>query len=131
MSKYAYPAIFHQEENGFYIDFPDIETCFTQGRDIPEGMEMARDALALILCEFEDHKRRLPVPSDLKEIKTGKDAFATLICCDTDHYRMTLNSRAVKKTLTIPAWMNDAAIAAGINFSQVLQEALLLKLGRA
>lgn len=124
MAKYVYPAVFKPEENSFSIYFPDIEGCYTCGDSIEDGMEMAKDALALMLTHLEDEKRVIPPASPINSVLLDGDAFATYISCDTALYRRLVNNVAVKKTLTIPSWLNDSAIAAGINFSQVLQDAL-------
>ena len=125
MAKYIYPAIFTPEENGkFSIHFPDIDGCYTCGDDLADGLEMAEDALALMLTHLEDEKRQIPTPSAINSLIVENDAFVTYISCDTTIYRRLMNNTAVKKTLSIPSWLNDSAVAAGINFSQVLQDAL-------
>lgn len=132
MSKYIYPAIFTPEENGGYsVSFPDIDGCYTCGDDLGQSLSMANDALSLMLVHFEDEKRDIPTPSNISELSMEDKEFATLISADTTVYRRTLNNIAVKKTLSIPAWMNEAATAAGVNFSQVLQDALKERLGIA
>ena len=132
MAKYIYPAVFHPEEDGgFSIFFPDIEGCYTCGDDLADGMEMAGDILPLMLVGLEDKNRDIPAPSAIAELEMEKGDFATLIPCDTTRYRLLLNNMAVNKTLSIPAWLNERAVAAGINFSQVLQDALKEKLGVA
>ena len=125
MAKYIYPAIFTPEEDGgFSVRFPDIQGCLTSGDDLADALKMSNDALALILVQYEDKKRKIPAPSDILSLKLKKGEFSSLISADTVAYRHTLNNMAVKKTLSIPAWLNDAAVAAGINFSQTLQDAL-------
>ena len=129
MAKYIYPAIFTPEENGrFSIHFPDIDGCYTCGDDLADGLEMAEDALALMLTHLEDEKRQIPTPSAINNLIVENDAFVTYISCDTTIYRRLMNNTAVKKTLSIPSWLNDSAVAAGINFSQVLQDALIQQL---
>ncbi len=129
MAKYIYPAIFTPEEGGkFSIVFPDISGCYTCGDNLADGMEMAQDALALMLTHLEDEKREIPTPSAINSLLVKNDAFVTYISCDTTLYRRLMNNAAVKKTLSIPSWLNDSAIAAGINFSQVLQDALMQQL---
>lgn len=124
MAKYIYPAVFTPEENGYFINFPDFDSCYTQGNDIADGIRMAEDVLSLMLTHFEDKRQEIPKPSDINDLKTENDAFATYISCDTTIYRRLMNNTAVKKTLSIPSWLNDSAVAAGLNFSQVLQDAL-------
>ncbi len=132
MAKYIYPAIFSPEEKGmFSINFPDIEGCFTCGDGLEHGMRMANDALCLMLVDMEDNRKEIPSASRINDLKVDGEDFATLISVDTTVYRNTLNNMSVKKTLSIPQYLNQAAIAAGINFSQVLQDALKEKLGMA
>lgn len=129
MAKYIYPAIFTPEEGEKYsICFPDLSGCYTCGDNLADGMEMAQDALALMLTHLEDEKREIPAPSAINSLSVENNAFVTYISCDTTVYRRLMNNAAVKKTLSIPSWLNDSAIAAGINFSQVLQDALMQQL---
>lgn len=125
MAKYIYPAIFTPEANGqFSIYFPDIENCFTCGDNLEDGISMAEDVLSLMLTQLEDKGHNIPSASAINDLITKNGEFATYISCDTTAYRRLMNNTAVKKTLTIPSWLNDSAIAAGLNFSQVLQDAL-------
>ncbi|MDE7211541.1 MAG: type II toxin-antitoxin system HicB family antitoxin [Lachnospiraceae bacterium] len=129
MAKYIYPAIFTPEEDGkFSIRFPDIENCFTCGDNLEDGIAMAEDVLALMITHLEDKGCEIPKASEIKSLTTKDASFATYISCDTTVYRRLMNNTAVKKTLTIPSWLNDSAIAAGLNFSQILQDALKQKL---
>ncbi len=129
MAKYAYPAIFTPEEDGTYsIDFPDLEGCYTCGDSIEDGLEMAEDALALVLYGYEKDGREIPAPSAPSSLKLSENEFVNYVACDTMAYRKMYNNKAVKKTLTIPEWLNEAASSMGLNFSQVLQEALLQKM---
>ena len=87
MAKYVYPAIFTPEENGYYsVDFPDIKSCFTSGNSLINGMEMAEDVLAMMICYYEKKGEQIPQPTPIKEIKTDSDNFVTLIKCDTTDY---------------------------------------------
>lgn len=124
MAKYIYPAVFTPEENGYFINFPDFESCYTQGKDLADGISMAEDVLALMLTHFEDERRAIPDASQINGLVLENDSFATYVSCDTATYRRLMNNSAVKKTLSIPSWLNDSATAAGLNFSQVLQDAL-------
>lgn len=127
MSKLFYPAIFHQEGQGFWVSFPDLPECFTEGENRDQAYEMAVDALGLALVSRKEGKEVLPVPSRAEEIQTA-DGVVVVICFDMEEYQKKHSSRAVKKTLSIPEWLNEEALARGINFSQVLQEALIRKL---
>lgn len=127
MAKYVYPAIFTlAEEGGYLVNFPSLENCFTDGDTLAEAFENAEDALALMMCTLEDKGTpEAPVGIPVEAPEHGE---VHLIHCDTMEYRRLYQSRAIKKTLTIPAWLNTAAERHGINFSQVLQEALIARL---
>lgn len=130
MNKLFYPAIFHTaEEGGFWITFPDLPECMTQGNNMQESYEMAVDALGLALTSREQEKQPLPTASDINEISVKENEYCVIVEFDMLAYKKRNNSKAVKKTLSIPEWLNEEALALGINFSQVLQEALLQKIG--
>ncbi|MDR0853736.1 MAG: type II toxin-antitoxin system HicB family antitoxin [Clostridiales Family XIII bacterium] len=126
--KYIYPAVFTAEEKGFSINFPDIESCYTCGDDLLDGHDMAEDVLALTLYDYEVEGRDIPAPTEIRDLDLGANEFVTFIACDTIKYRKLKSSKAVKKTLTIPQWLNEMAAAKGLNFSQILQEALTERL---
>lgn len=130
MARYAYPAVFTPEEDGgFSVVFPDLEGCYTCGDDMADALIMAEDVLALVLYGYEHDRREIPVASVPSTIEKQDSNFINFVSCDTMEYRKRFNNKAVKKTLTIPEWLNEASTAAGVNFSQVLQEALMQKLG--
>lgn len=130
MAKYAYPAIFTPEDDGgFSVRFPDLEGCFTCGDNMTDALFMAEDALALVLYGYEHDSRSIPLPRKACDISLSEGEFVNFVSCDTMEYNKRFNSRAIKKTLSIPEWLNEAAIAMNINFSQVLQEALIQKIG--
>lgn len=126
MNRLFYPAVFHKENDGFWVSFPDFPECFTEGDDMQQAYEMAVDALGLAITSRQKEKEEVPVPSDISEIKTD-DGFIVVLEFDMLAYLKKHNSKAVKKTLTIPEWLNESATAMGLNFSQVLQEALMQK----
>lgn len=129
MEKLFYPALFHKaEEGGFWISFPDIPECLTQGDDMTQAYEMAVDALGLALTCREKEQQPFPNASDPTAITPEANSFLVVIEFDMLAYKKRTNSRAIKKTLSIPEWLNEAAMAKGLNFSQVLQEALLAKI---
>lgn len=129
MAKYAYPAVFTPEsEGGFSINFPDLENCYTCGDDMIDGLTMAEDVLALVLYGYEKDGREIPQPSKENDIPLSEGEFINFIACDTMEYRKIHSNKSVKKTLTIPEWLNESAMAKGLNFSQVLQDALIAKI---
>ncbi len=127
---YAYPAIFTPEpEGGYYIHFPDIDNCFTCSDTIEDGMLKAADALALMIyTNYEEPDKSAPESTPILSLTLKKNEFATYVSCNTTECRKKFGTKAVKKTLTIPEWLNDAAVKERINFSQVLQDALKEKL---
>ena len=127
MNKLFYPAVFHKaEEGGFWISFPDFPECLTEGDDMQEAYEMAVEALGLVLTGRAEEKEEIPKPTEVDQISVD-DGVLVIVEFDMMEYQRKHNSRAVKKTLSIPEWLNYAAIKAGVNFSQVLQEALMEK----
>lgn len=130
MNKLFYPAIFHKaEEGGFWITFPDFPECMTQGDDMQEAYEMAVDALGLAITSRTEECVEIPNPTEPCDIIVNMDEFCAVIEFDMLAYKKRTNGKAVKKTLSIPEWLNEEATALGINFSQVLQEALMQKIG--
>ena len=127
--KYVYPAVFTKEKKGYAVIFPDLEGCYTCGDDLEDAIEMAEDALALALYRYEKENKEIPVSSGKYDL--GKNDFLNYIRCDTEEYHRRNNNKAIKKTLTIPEWLNEKAVAANVNFSQVLQDGLKEKLGIA
>lgn len=133
-----YPAIFYKEKNGYSVIFPDFNYLSTCGENLNDAMEMAIDCLAgyLYTAKLDDDK--LPTPSKIDDIHPidiantigfdGKDSFINLISVDLEDYAKTHFNKSVKKTLTIPEWLNREATKKNINFSKVLQEALIAKL---
>lgn len=124
MAKYIYPAIFKKDGEFYIVRFPDLEGCYTQGNDLQDAYEMAADVLCLTLYDMEEEKEDIPPASDGCEVETEQGEFVSLVTCDTLEYRKYYDNKAVKKTLTIPAWLNTMAEREGINFSAVLQSAL-------
>lgn len=126
--KYVYPVIFEDaEEGGYVVTVPDIPCCFTQGEDMADAIFMAEDVLAMMLAEYEDEGKPVPTPSKIEDVKTT--GIVSLVRADTDEWRKLVDNKAVKKTLSIPGWLNRKAERAAINFSQTLQDALCQKLG--
>jgi len=125
MSNFVYPAKFIAEpEGGYSIIFPDIIGCTTCADTIAEAYEMAADALCLCLWSMIDRKIDIPTPSSPSNLKSSDTEFFALIGADVEAYRRKMENKAIKKTLSIPSWLNEKAEKAGINFSQTLQKAL-------
>lgn len=126
--KVFYPAIFHKEEQGYWVSFPDVPEALTEGENMQDAYKMAVDCLGLALTVKADEKEPFPTPSVPENIQLNADEFLVVIEFDFLDFKKRTNSRAVKKTLSIPEWLNQEALDKGINFSQVLQEALIIKL---
>ena len=125
--KYVYPAIFTPEDGAYSVVFPDLEIA-TSGETLVEAMDMAQDALCLMLYDMEERKADIPAASSITGLNCEPGSFPSLIECDTMEYRRYYDSKAVKKTLSIPAWLNTMAEKEDINFSAVLQKALKAEL---
>ena len=125
--KLIYPAIFSpcMEKEGYTVEVPDLPGCVTEGDDLADAIEMATDAASgWILGELEDGNN-IPSPSQRKEIQTDDDSFINMLVLDMDAYSEKYGSKAVRKNITIPAWLNTYGEKNHINFSKVLQDALL------
>ena len=122
---FVYPAVFHKEDDTYWVEFPDLEGCQTYGGTLNETMACAQEALAGYLLTLLEENRELAPPSDVSAVSCDGDSFVSLVTCDINQYQDT---EAIKKTLTIPAWLNGRAVSMGLNFSQVLQEALMTKI---
>ena len=126
---YIYPAIFNYEDKEIAISFPDLPGCFSCGKDDEEALYMAKDALGLYIVSAEEDGKELKKPSKLNAIKLNKSERAVLVEVNMPLFRESVQNSSVKKTLTIPKWINDLAEKNKINFSQVLQTALKNALG--
>ena len=118
-------AIRYGSAYGVMRESDNISGCNSEGDTLEEAYEMARDALGLMYTTYKDDLHRaFPVPCDPSEIHPEAGQALVLIEIDSLEYRRKYESKAVKKTLTIPSWLNDMASSANLNFSKVLQDAL-------
>lgn len=124
MKKKVYPAIFTYDGEYYNVNFIDL-SCSTFGKSIEEAFNMAQEAMGLYL---EDCKEYPAVTQELSRIKLNKNEFIALIDIDMEEYYKKHSNKSIKKTLSIPEWLNTEAEKKKINFSQVLQEALKVKL---
>ena len=127
--KYVFPAIFVEDEGSIAVEFPDLKNCFTQGENMVDALEMASDVLSAKLVFMEDNRETIPAPTPINQLSLEPGEYSTLVMADTLAYRKANSTKSVKKTLTIPSWLNEAAEKQSVNFSQVLQEALLNIIG--
>ncbi len=133
-----YPACFFKEESGYSVVFPDLNWLATCGETENEAMSMAVDCLAGYLYTLKNDGEQFPAASAMKDVSLEKvakeldadttNAFVSMVSVDVAEYAKTHFEKSVRKTLTIPAWLNIAAQQKNINFSQTLQEALLAKI---
>lgn len=122
---FVYPAIFHEEDGAYWVEFPDLEGCQTFDDTLTKTMEAAQEALAAYVITLLADGSPLPPASNIQNIRPiDKSSFVSLVSCNLSG---DSEAKAVKKTLTIPAWLNDLASMKGINFSKTLQEALIEK----
>lgn len=134
----AYPACFIKDKDGYSVIFPDLNNLATCGCTLDEALTMAVDCLAGYLYWLKKDGEAAPTASSIDQINLAgmireleadsEEAFVNMITVDVDEYAKVHFERAVKKTLTIPAWLNKIALEQNINFSQVLQDALKSKL---
>lgn len=122
--KGVYPVILSKGKEFIVVFVPDFNIN-TQGKDMAEAIEMARDAIGIMGIDMEDDHEKLPVPSDIASVKPEKKAdIVTLVDVDFSEYRRKNDMRTVRKNCTIPSWLNVEAEKAGVNFSLVLQTGL-------
>lgn len=124
--QYIYPAIIHEDPDGLWAEFPDLPGCQTFADTMDELLTNASEALACELVESLARGDKLPAARPMQSIPREETSYPTLIRANIN---LAKASRSVKKTLTIPAWLNDRARAQGINFSKTLHDALLEKIG--
>jgi predicted RNase H-like HicB family nuclease len=120
--KYVYPAILYPDDGKIGVTVPDLPGCHTFGDDKADALLMARDAVEMWLWDAENNTEQIPAASESLPLEPGETL--TLIAADTDEYRQANDTRAVKKTLSIPSWLNHQAEKANAPFSQILQQGL-------
>lgn len=121
--KAVYPVVFTKLDEGYMAYVPDMEIN-TQGNDLAEAIEMARDAIGIMGIDMEDDKKPIPTPSDPEHIKYGADEMVSMVDIDFTAYRRANEKRTVRRNVSLPSWLNVEAEKAGINVSAVLQTAL-------
>ncbi len=126
--KHSYPVILIKDEVGYVVYIPDFNIN-TEGDTITEAIEMARDAIGLMGIDMEDDHKTLPLPSKVYDYeKQNPDDIITLVDVDFTAYRRQNDTKAVRRNVTLPSWLDEAAKKSGVNVSAVLQEALKQKL---
>lgn len=126
--RYFYPAIFTYEEGQeIAVEFPDLN-CATSGVDDNDALLSARELLGCVMYGLEEDKEEIPKPTKLSDIELEKNEKAVLIDVYMPSVRQANINKSVNRTVTLPAWLNAAALEHNINFSQVLQDALKTQL---
>ena len=120
----TYPAIFYEGEGGYAVEVPDLPGCTSGGDTLAEAILMGTDAASgWVLTELEDGKPA-PKASPIKKIHPEAGGFVSMLVLDMDAYAEKYGNKAVRKNLTIPAWLNTFAEERNISCSEILQEAL-------
>ena len=117
----TYPAIFTFEDNQYWVEFIDLEGCFSDGKTLAEAMENAKEAMGLYLEDLEEYPE---CTTDIKNIKLENNQIISFVTINLEEHKKKYENKSVKKTLSIPAWLNTMAEKENINFSQLLQKAL-------
>ena len=121
--EYVYPAIFHRNEDDSYtVTYPDLPGCISEGKTLGNALYMAQSALKQWLSYLMDKEQEIPPFSELEDIKSSTSDLVNLICTEVK------DTRAVKRTVSIPRWMDDKVVQSGLSLSKVLQEALAERL---
>lgn len=119
MTEYVYPAVFHPNDDGsFTITYPDLPGCISEGKSLGNAILMAQSALTQWVEYLTDKKQEVPPASCPQDIPTAQEEFVNLIRADVK------DGRAVKRTVSIPKWMDDKVSESGLSLSRVLQDAL-------
>ena len=120
--KYVYPVILYPDDGKIGVTVPDLPGCHTFGDDMADALFMAKDAIEMWLWNAENEA--LPIPTPSSALHCEPFETFTLVAADTDEYRKANDTKAVKKTLSIPAWLNNQAEKANAPYSQILQQGL-------
>ena len=131
----VYPVFFTKTDDVILVEVPDLE-ILTEGTDMNNAIDMARDAIELKCVSLEDAKEELPLPSDLSQLDIKNGTFATdgetiisFVDIDSAAYRRKIDTKTVRRNVALPSWLNYEAERAGVNVSRILQEALISVLG--
>ena len=134
----VYPVFFTKTNDKVLVEVPDLD-ILTEGNDMNDAIDMARDAIELKCVSLEDDKEEIPNPSNIKDLNINNGTFAdegetvvSFVDVDSTEYRKKIDTRTVRRNVALPCWLNYEADQAGVNVSRILQEALMsvLKLER-
>ena len=127
--KYVYPALFTTEDDSIIVTFPDLDDTFTDGATMQEAFENAEDVLNLMLWNREEEKEEIPAPSQPEQITVPQGATLAMIKADTLAYRKIHDTKTIRRSITIPSWLDTLARERNINFSQLMQNAIRRECG--
>ncbi len=132
--KRVYPVIFTKTDDCYLIEVPDLE-ILSEGKDLENAIYMARDAISIKVISMEDIGQAVPAPSFFPDIDVSKgtfskdgESFISMVDVNTDEYRRKIDTKPVRRNVSLPRWLNNEVNASGINVSRVLQDALVEKL---
>lgn len=132
--KKVYPVIFTHTTDGYLIEVPDLK-ILTQGTDMENAIDMARDAISITIVSMEENNESLPIASNINDIDVSQGTFAengkgfvSFVDADIEEYRRKVDTKPVRRNVSLPGWLNYEVNAAGINVSRVLQDALMEQL---
>lgn len=128
---YIFPAILNYADDGISVSFPDLPGCLTCAHDTETALMRAKEALGLYLFDSEQCGEPIPAPTDISALELEQGDIPALVDVFMPSIRDRINHKVIKKTLTIPAWLNREAEAANVNFSLILQESLKRYLGKS
>ena len=133
--KTVYPVFFTKADDVILVEVPDLE-ILTEGTDMANAIEMARDAIELKCVSLEDSSIEIPSPSDISALNVNNGTFAeegqtviSFVDIDSTEYRRKIDTKTVRRNVALPSWLNYEAEHAGVNVSRILQEALISTLG--
>lgn len=126
---YTFPAFFYFDEDGISIEFPDLPGCLPCAQNEEEAFRNAKEALGLHLYGMEQDGEAIPEPTPVHDLHPDEGGVVVMVNVFMPAVRDRMNNRSVNRTVTLPAWLNAAAIEYGVNFSQVLQDALKAQMG--
>ena len=129
-NKYIYPAIFDFDEDGITVTFPDLPGCITCGDNQEEALKNSKEVLELYMYSLEEDNETIPQPSNILDLEVENTQVIVLVDIWMVPVRDEMKNKCIKKTLTIPKWLNDLAIDNNVNFSAILQSALKEYLGK-
>lgn len=129
LGKFYYPAVFLIADDGITVTFPDFDFIVTQGLDLQEAFEKSEEVLGIGIDDYLQRGEMPPKASNILKLKPEQNTYVSLISVDMDEWTKRYSNKSVRKNITLPAWLNSLAEKENINFSSILQKALIDKMG--